>query len=175
MARLQEYYNGTIAGELKDKLGLASVMQVPRIEKITLNMGVGEAVADKKIIDRINSHEGIISLGAQDNVPLYLSIMDVFLLPSWWEGFGNVLVQAAAMGVPVISTKATGTMDAVNDGFNGLLVEPKSIKQLAEKMDLLFNDNETRIRMGRNGPLWAENFDNIIIWNAMEKIYNGGA
>ncbi len=49
--RLKERYEREIRPRLKDELGLASVMQVPRIEKITLNMGVGEAVADKKIMD----------------------------------------------------------------------------------------------------------------------------
>ena len=51
MARLQEQYEETIVAALKDKLGLDNVMQVPRITKITLNMGVGEAIADKKIMD----------------------------------------------------------------------------------------------------------------------------
>ena len=51
MARLQEYYKETVAGELQKKFGYKSVMEVPRITKITLNMGVGEAVGDKKILE----------------------------------------------------------------------------------------------------------------------------
>jgi large subunit ribosomal protein L5 len=51
MSRLQDYYRETVAKELMQQFGYKSVMQVPRIEKITLNMGVGEAVADKKIMD----------------------------------------------------------------------------------------------------------------------------
>ena len=51
MARLQEYYRGTIVQQLMEQFGYKSVMEVPRITKITLNMGVGEAVADKKIMD----------------------------------------------------------------------------------------------------------------------------
>ena len=50
-ARLSTYYKDTVAGELTQKFGYKSPMQVPRIEKIVLNMGVGEAVADKKIMD----------------------------------------------------------------------------------------------------------------------------
>jgi large subunit ribosomal protein L5 len=50
-ARLQEQYQSTIVPDLKKKFGYKSVMQVPRISKITLNMGVGEAVADKKIME----------------------------------------------------------------------------------------------------------------------------
>lgn len=51
MARLQEYYKQTVAPELREKFAYKSVMEVPRITKITLNMGVGEAVGDKKVLD----------------------------------------------------------------------------------------------------------------------------
>jgi large subunit ribosomal protein L5 len=51
MSRLQTEYQETIIGALKERFGYGSVMQVPRIQKITLNMGVGEAVADKKVMD----------------------------------------------------------------------------------------------------------------------------
>jgi large subunit ribosomal protein L5 len=51
MARLQDFYRDTVVPELKAKYGYVSAMQVPRISKITLNMGVGEAVADKKVLE----------------------------------------------------------------------------------------------------------------------------
>jgi large subunit ribosomal protein L5 len=51
MARLQEYYRDTVVKQLMEQFGYKSVMEVPRIRKITLNMGVGEAVADKKVMD----------------------------------------------------------------------------------------------------------------------------
>ena len=51
MARLNEFYKTTVVPELVKQFGYKSIMEVPRIEKITLNMGVGEAVADKKVLD----------------------------------------------------------------------------------------------------------------------------
>ncbi|HOP16819.1 MAG TPA: 50S ribosomal protein L5 [Gammaproteobacteria bacterium] len=51
MARLQDHYKETVVPQLMEKFGYSTVMQVPRIEKITLNMGVGEAVGDKKVMD----------------------------------------------------------------------------------------------------------------------------
>lgn len=51
MARLQDYYKNTVAPDLVKKFGYKSVMEIPRITKITLNMGVGEAVADKKVLE----------------------------------------------------------------------------------------------------------------------------
>src|SRR6185369_7983877 len=51
MARLQQFYKNTVVGELTQQFGYKSVMEVPRITKITLNMGVGEAVGDKKVLE----------------------------------------------------------------------------------------------------------------------------
>lgn len=51
MARLQDYYRDTVIGQLTEEFGYRNVMEVPRIEKITLNMGLGEAVGDKKVIE----------------------------------------------------------------------------------------------------------------------------
>ena len=51
MARLQQFYKDKVINQLKDELGLSNVMEVPRITKITLNMGVGEATTDKKVLE----------------------------------------------------------------------------------------------------------------------------
>ena len=98
--------------------------------------------------------------------------MDVFVLPAWWEGFGNVLVQAAAMGVPVISTTGTGTIDAVSDGYNGILVPVKNEAKLQEAMEIMMNNDVKRIEFGKKGLLWSKNFKSEIIWENLNKIYN---
>jgi large subunit ribosomal protein L5 len=63
MARLKDLYNKELAPKLKEELGLANVMEVPRITKITLNMGVGEAVGDKKVLD--NAVGDLTKIGGQ--------------------------------------------------------------------------------------------------------------
>ena len=67
MARLQEKFQAELAGEIQKKLGLKNVMQVPRITKITLNMGVGEAVADKKVLD--NARADMDKISGQRSIP----------------------------------------------------------------------------------------------------------
>ncbi|MDJ0646047.1 MAG: glycosyltransferase family 4 protein [Flavobacteriaceae bacterium] len=130
-----------------------------------------EQIADKTLIDKMNSHKGIIMTGRQLDVPLYLSLMDVFVLPAWWEGFGNVLIQAAAMGKPIISTDVTGCKDAVSNGFNGILVESKSVEKLTAKMLEFYNNKELRETLGKNGISWAKNFDSKLIWQGMDAFY----
>lgn len=69
MARLKDYYRDTVVAQLMERFGYKSVMEVPRITKITLNMGLGEAVADKKIVDhavgdmtRISGQKPVVTL-----------------------------------------------------------------------------------------------------------------
>lgn len=66
MARLLDYYKTTIVAELTEKFGYKSRMEVPRITKVTLNMGVGEAVADKKVLD--NAVGDLIKIAGQKPV-----------------------------------------------------------------------------------------------------------
>lgn len=130
-------------------------------------------IADKKLVDKINQHPGIINHGKvkQEEVPGFMLAMDVFLLPAWWEGFGNVLVQAAAMGVPVVSTTGTGTVDAVANGFNGILVPVQDKISLKKAMLELMENHQMRALFAKNGLIWAQNFDREMIWNELNLIY----
>lgn len=142
-----------------------------RVRLLLVGLCDYKQLADKTLPDIMKAHPGVIMAGRTDNVPLYLCLMDVFVLPAWWEGFGNVLVEAAAMEIPVISTTGTGTRDAVKDGYNGILVEVQTVEPLVEAMLLLKEDNGLRQRLGSNGREWAKNFSNISIWKGIQKIY----
>lgn len=145
--------------------------QNPSVRLLIVGPAEHSQITDLKILDKIQSHPGIVWPGRTDDVPLHLSIMDVFVLPAWWEGFGNVLVQASAMGVPVISTTGTGTIDAVSNGYNGILVPIKDVDSLEKTMREMLTNEELRIEYGKNGIEWAKNFDNKIIWEGLEKLY----
>lgn len=69
MSRLQEYYQQTVVPQLREQFGYKSVMEVPRISKITLNMGLGEALADKKVIE--HAVEDMSKIGGQKPVVTY--------------------------------------------------------------------------------------------------------
>ena len=61
MAKLHDYYKSDVANELSKQFGYKTIMQVPRIEKITLNMGVGEAISDKKLLENAAADMAAIS------------------------------------------------------------------------------------------------------------------
>ena len=83
MARLQTYYKETVVPKLMEQMGFKNVMQVPRITKITLNMGVGEAVADKKVMDRAAGDLALIS-GQKPIVKLARKSVASFKIRDGW-------------------------------------------------------------------------------------------
>lgn len=130
-----------------------------------------EHIKNKALYGSMINHPGVILPGRTDSVALFLSIMDVFIMTTWREGFGNVYVQAAALGIPVIGSNVTGSKSAVCHGFNGTLVNPHSISEITNAMLSLLNNSDLRAQYGKNGIEWARNFSNDIIWNGMDQLY----
>lgn len=130
-----------------------------------------EQVSDKSLMNRLESDVNVTLTGYVNDVNDYMAMMDVFVLPAWWEGFGNTLIQAAAMGLPIISCDVTGCRDAVKHDFNGILIPPKNTPVLKEKMLEFMQDKRKRDFFGENGKKWAMNFDSKTIWSEMRKLY----
>ncbi len=78
----------------------------------------------------------------------FMAASDVLVLPSYREGFGSVIIEAAACGLPTIAYRIDGVVDAVIDGDGGILVEPGNLVTLASAMAILATDKELRCRLG---------------------------
>jgi len=93
---------------------------------------------------------------------------DVFVLPSWNEGFGVVYLEAMSQKVPIIGSKGYGISDIIVDGKNGLLVEPRNSTEIYEKLEILINNEEIKNHIGENGSKTIEGFT----WekNAIENV-----
>jgi glycosyltransferase involved in cell wall biosynthesis len=89
-------------------------------------------------------------LGWCDDVPALLSAIDLFVLPSYNEGLPRSILEAFALGVPVVATPAGGTRELVEQGENGFVVPKGSTDDLAAAVERLGSDPELRDRMGRN-------------------------
>jgi glycosyltransferase involved in cell wall biosynthesis len=91
----------------------------------------------------------IHAIGYSDCPERQLAIADIFCLPSYREGFGTVVMEAAAMGLPTVGTAIYGLTDAVADGETGILVPPRDAGALREALCRLLEHPDERIRMGK--------------------------
>jgi len=89
-------------------------------------------------------------LGFKNNIPELLSVIDIFVLPSLWEGMPNVVLEAMAAGKPVIATDTGGSKDIIRSNVNGVLVEPENSEALAEAILKLLGDPAQRQRLGQS-------------------------
>ena len=99
----------------------------------------------KKITKEIiKNNPNIIETGFQKDVKKYLSVMDIFVSPSYREGFGLSLLEANLMGVPVIASNITGYKEIVVEGENGFLIPSKNKEALLDKMKEIY-DNQSKL------------------------------
>ena len=117
-----------------------------------------------------NSKSQISSFKSKIKFKGYLSLEETrnvmkdcycLVLPSLSEGLGRVILEAMALGKPVIGSNVGGIPDLIRDGENGFLVEPKNVEELAEKIRVLLNNKQLAIEMGEKGREFIEkNFSN---------------
>ena len=104
---------------------------------------------------RIEAHPRIHVTGmVTDTAPFYHA-MDLMVLPTWREGFPNAVLEAAATGLPVITTESTGSRDSVVPEVTGLLIPPGYPAAISEAVLKLFRNPERRRRMGEAARAWV--------------------
>ena len=106
-------------------------------------------IVDQLLYKWSKESDKVVYTGVVPDSEVYESAMDCLLLPSYREGFGSVVVEAGALGIPVIATDIIGPRESIIDGETGFLVEVKSSDALYEKMKLLYNDHALGQRLGQ--------------------------
>ena len=120
----------------------------------------------------IREHPDIYMVGLQTDVRPYLAISDVFVFPSYREGFPNVVMQAGAMELPCIVTDINGCNEIIEDGVNGLIIPPKNAEQLREKMRMLLENSELRNYLKQNArSMITSRYEQKAVWEALLEEY----
>lgn len=129
---------------------------------ILLMVGPNEMSAEEK--QRLPNTKNIIFAGYQLKPEKFMSIANVLCLPSYREGFGTVIIEAAAMEVPAIASDIYGLRDAVQHQHTGLLIPPQNSNELFKAMLELSNRPDHLNKLGKNARIRAvEDFDEKLI------------
>ncbi|MDU1904876.1 MAG: glycosyltransferase family 4 protein [Dysgonomonas sp.] len=125
------------------------------------------------IIDDIKNNEKIITTGyiSNNEIQNYYALMDLYILPSYREGFPTSILEASAMELPVITTKVTGCVDAIIEGKTGIFVGHNG-KSIAEGIEYFIKNKSVSKVYGQAGRKFVtDNFDQLKVWNEIEKLY----
>ena len=120
---------------------------------------------------RLGLADRVHFLGWREDIPELLSLFDIFVLPSMNEGMGRVLVEAMAVGIPVVASRTGGIPDLVQHGKNGLLVTAGSETELAEAIQQLLSDPSRARAMGRQGKLDCYRFSLDAMVKKIDRLY----
>ncbi len=147
-------------GRLSPEKGLKYLLQAmaevvreqPRVRLLLAGDGPDRERLEK-LAGRLGLDERVEFLGEipHEQVPQVLARLDLFAMPSTYEGFGVAALEAEAMEVPVVASAVYGIPDVVADGDTGLLVPPKNVGALTQALLQLATDEERRRQMGQAG------------------------
>ena len=111
-----------------------------------------QIIASERVSDRVQL------LGERSDIPAIMAALDALLVPSWEEPFGRVVVEAMAVGVPVLATTVGGPAEIIRDGIDGILLKPRDPPRWAEAITRLAVSPELRGRLGDAAAERAKDF-----------------
>lgn len=125
------------------------------------------------ILQTIESHKSIEAVGMQHDIRPWLAAADVFVFPSYREGFPNVVIEAGAMALPSIVTDINGSNEIIIEGKNGLIIPSHDSDSLFNSMLRLYSDSSLRQSLSRNARnLIADRFDCHLVRKALYDLYS---
>ena len=126
---------------------------------------------------RLGLEEAVAFIGAQrqEDLRAYYAAADVTVLPSHYESFGMVALEAMACGIPVIASRVGGLTTTVRDGLTGYLVPEGDPAALAERIERVLADRDLRAHMGQEGVRWAAQHRWPCVAEAVCRAYTGFA
>lgn len=111
-----------------------------------------------RLVDDLGLRDHVKFVGERDDVPAVLRATDTLLIPSWEEPFGRSMIEAMAMGVPVIATSVGGPAEVISEHHDGMLVPPRLPEAWAEAIRSLIESPSLQSRLAENGRARAQTF-----------------
>jgi glycosyltransferase involved in cell wall biosynthesis len=116
----------------------------------------------------IENDPNIISVGYQKDVRPFFAISNCLVFPSYREGFPNVVMQAAAMGLPCIVSNINGCNEIIQEGLNGVIIPLKDVKSIAEKMKKISQDTFFYKKIRKESrKIIIEKYEQLLVWKTL--------
>ncbi len=183
--------NIVFAGRIEPLKGIDTMMQAmcliqaryPEVVKNTCMAIIGgdpwaddlddEMARLQQLRTDLGIHDLVTFLGAKDQeiLPNYYAAAEIVVMPSHYESFGMVALEAMAMGTPVIASEVGGLAHLVKDGYNGFHVPSRDPEALAARIYDLLTNEPCRQQLGEQAKAYAQQFDWSIIVGRMMKVY----
>jgi len=160
--------------ERKGWLDLLLALKSLQIENIKLLI-VGEGAESKKLqttIEKLNLNNEVRYLGFIDDILDFYACLDCFVIPSHWEPMGLTEIEAQACGIPVIASNTKGLNEIIRDKETGLLFEPRNVKDLEEKILLMYNDKDLRKKLIKNSLVEVRKYSREYYMDELFSVYN---
>ena len=123
-------------------------------------------------LDEIEHNPRITTTGYQNDVRPYLALSDLFVFPSYREGFPNVVLQAGAMGLPCLVTDINGSNEIIIEGENGVIIPPRDPEALQQALSKLLTDPAAMAAMAQRArPLITARYEQQQVWKAQLALY----
>ena len=149
---------GVITRLVEPKKGLAYLLEAFKIIAAKKDNAylliVGDGPARKKLIrkaKRLKIQDQVRFIESRNDIPQLLKVLDVFTLFSNYEGFGIAIIEAMAAGRPVVASRVGGIKEIIVDGETGYMVQPRNVKEMADKCLALLENTKLANKMGRAG------------------------
>ncbi|PKV50986.1 glycosyltransferase involved in cell wall biosynthesis [Aquimarina sp. MAR_2010_214] len=125
-----------------------------------------------EVQEEIDTNSNIIMVGWQEDVRPYFAISDMLAFPSYREGFPNVVMQSASMGLASIVTDINGCNEIITEGVNGTIIPVKNTKMLHDSIMKLIEDDELRKKMAKNARnSITSRYERKYVWKELLKEY----
>ncbi len=136
---------------------------------------VGKGYLKRKLENLARSlgiSDEVVFAGLRQDIPLILNSLDLFVLPSLWEGFGIAIIEAMACAVPVIASNVGGIPEIVQHGENGILIAPKNPDEIVSAVIRVLKNKELADRLAENGmETVKEKFEVEKMVRRVEQVY----
>jgi len=153
-------------------LEAAAVISPRNTDVFFVFLGDGELAPELRQMASSLGIKKVMFLGWREEVAEVMSTFDIFVLPSLNEGMGKVLVEAMALGKPIVASDVGGIPDLVTHNYNGLLAPPADVEGLIKNINDLLDDSTKRMEMGDRGKIIATDYSAEKMIDKIDRLYD---